>query len=759
ALSLTLSFVPLSDAALQSKSLPQCGARDFRGAQRLIAANEIGEADEKDADKADRKADKDAAREAVKETDEKASEKADKKADRDALSPAESRSEKSADEKADRKADKDAAKDAAREESKERSTKGAAKGAANDKKLDREAQADVAKDLEKEKARAARQAQKLEKKRAKEAQKKAEEEAEAAAEAKEKAQKDKLAKEKASREKAAEDAAARKKAEEEKAAAKEKNDRDARARATSASATSVTAPDKALISLLRDMMRSLKNDSKGEDQNETMVLEVGREIFHKALEKLNGDRIVAAPHDKTEMTRESWSSGEVDLADGTRASVSVVWAKRENGLISVTISGECPKRSAPNGKTVGSFIVMLSAKSAVEKGFDIQSQSNVDFWLAKVSSTSVEASCCEPSGKDEPQVAHATADHHLVDASHAVKKEETAAAKPEISAETKTKAEIKQETKPEIKAEAKPETKPEPKLEAKTDSKSQTKPETKPSLAGQPEDKKAPPSFKRDDGPVVIKDETGRDRKRKDAGSSEMVIEPYGTMIAPSSAPKTDEKPVAAAEPGWDQAGSSQKTGQPTPIPVTNSNAIAVATPASKPVPESKTVTESKPTADSRTNQGWDMSIPLAGRQPGPHARIVVPDRAIAGQPIGASIVSERKTESGIQMSFNDSTYITDALGRTLYMVPDDIEPGHSLKVTVNSRSDMPASTIEIFQPLSNKSGEHPRIDKVSPAVAINGILTIDGHNFEGNCERNQVLVDGQYHAQILAASPVQLKV
>ena len=169
-------------------------------------------------------------------------------------------------------------------------------------------------------------------------------------------------------------------------------------------AAPVYTPDSALISVLKDLSRSLKESeefTKIEDPSQKAIVEVAQQALHKALEnpQLAANRIVEKVGKENlmpPMGTEAWSSGELDLGGKNKASLSVVWAKRENGLLNLTIAGVCPDKKAPNGKKIGEFIVLLNARSSVENGFDIQSQQNVSFWLGKIASIAVESDCCAP---------------------------------------------------------------------------------------------------------------------------------------------------------------------------------------------------------------------------------------------------------------------------------------------------------------------------------------------------------------------------
>lgn len=157
--------------------------------------------------------------------------------------------------------------------------------------------------------------------------------------------------------------------------------------------------DSALLSLLKDLARAMNDpaeQAKLGDDNQKFVVQMALDVLNKALDnRSDANRIV----DKksfagNSMSAEAWSSGDVKVSNDCRGSLAAVWAKKENGLLNVTIAGYCKDKVAPGGKNVGEYVVVLSARSAVQKGFDIQTQSDVDFWLAKLVSVTVDASCC-----------------------------------------------------------------------------------------------------------------------------------------------------------------------------------------------------------------------------------------------------------------------------------------------------------------------------------------------------------------------------
>ncbi|HMP50861.1 MAG TPA: hypothetical protein PKD05_04840, partial [Candidatus Melainabacteria bacterium] len=158
-------------------------------------------------------------------------------------------------------------------------------------------------------------------------------------------------------------------------------------------------PDSALISVLKDISKSLSelDENTGiDDPDEHKIVKLSKEILDKSLaaDGVEADRILRPEHRasaKSSMVVEAWSSGDIKLRDNLRGSVAAVWGKRIDGIINVTIAGECKDLKAGDGSTIGKFIVIVSAKSPVKKGFDIQSQSDVTFWLGEVGKVDVDA--------------------------------------------------------------------------------------------------------------------------------------------------------------------------------------------------------------------------------------------------------------------------------------------------------------------------------------------------------------------------------
>src|SRR5262249_5524025 len=161
-------------------------------------------------------------------------------------------------------------------------------------------------------------------------------------------------------------------------------------------------PDPGLISILKDISRGLTDSeeaAKIEDPCQKAALSVGAAALAKAVGNpdLVFNRIISAGDKerfKSSMTVESWASGDIQVSPQCHASLSAVWAKKVEGLVNVAVAGNCNCKSAPDGNKVGEFVLVLNARSTVDTGFDIQSQTDVNFWLGKLTGLGVDTSCC-----------------------------------------------------------------------------------------------------------------------------------------------------------------------------------------------------------------------------------------------------------------------------------------------------------------------------------------------------------------------------
>lgn len=165
-------------------------------------------------------------------------------------------------------------------------------------------------------------------------------------------------------------------------------------------------PDASLISVLKDLSKALKDPEQvgklSEEANQQAVISQAQMILGRSLEnsELTFNRIISTEEERqvnNALTPESWASGEVAFADGT-GSLTAVWAKRVNGLLNLTVAGNS-KKSAPNGKKIGNFVVVITGRSPIEAGFDIQTQSNVNFWLGQLATATIDSDCLSDPAK------------------------------------------------------------------------------------------------------------------------------------------------------------------------------------------------------------------------------------------------------------------------------------------------------------------------------------------------------------------------
>lgn len=512
-------------------------------------------------------------------------------------------------------------------------------------------------------------------------------------------------------------------------------------------------PDAALISVLKDLSRSLslaEELGKIEDENQRCVVAAAREVLAKSLEdpQLHSNRILPLK-DKDDATKnitpESWASGELKVNDKFTGSLSAVWAKRINGLLNLTIAGDCRDRKAPSGDNVGQFVVIISARSPIESGFDIQTQSDVSYWFGKISAVAVESDCCQLGQVlgEKPQEEEAKADSK----ENATDPQETEEAKKkprlalqalltprlqkhyaEVSAFEERQrlllAKADEDVKKRIAA-AEAEAKLLDKAEEEAKAKEAKEAKAKDDARAKDETKTADASTKSSD--------------KSDAGetkSSDKTAKNDGTSTAKTDGKSNDKT-----------ANADQDKNKPDAKPVQ----VAVAPPPLQPA-----------YANSSNNQGWESPASAGtARQPSLNATVLMPDRAIAGQFMTTSVLDGQKSpEANVEVSFNGATLTTDGFGQAVFMVPEDATPGRSLHVALASRPELSPGVIEVLQPLAIPS-EHqiPRIDTTSSMVTPRGTVTVTGHNFEGVADHNRVNIDGIYEGRAVAASPVMLKV
>ncbi len=488
-------------------------------------------------------------------------------------------------------------------------------------------------------------------------------------------------------------------------------------------------PDAALISILKDISKALPQ--AGETQgianaDEKTIVELAQQVLDKAIsqENLPNDRILAKGTDgKSSMQTEAWASGEVRVSDKLSGSVACVWGKRIKGLFTITIAGESDK-TVDNGSKVGEFIVVLQGKSPVQSGFDIQSQSEVSFWKGEVASIKVESACLPREESTE------TSDEKEAKEVES-KGAEPVKKKPLAILDSVSTRRIKQ-----FQVELAAFNKHEEELEALELARVEAEAKEAETKAAEEKEKIA----------LAAKEKA----EKKEAEEEKATREATETAKS-DKAEKADEvkaKATETAENKEDRKTAETKKTAENPDQQQNNSGERISV-ASINLP---------PANSSRV---WESpSINSEIRQPSLEANLVTPERAIAGKFITVSVVDKNnKPEPSFELSFNGSTITTDTQGQAMFMVPEDATPGRTLNISLSSRPELTPDVIDILQPLNWSDGQAPSIDRVSPLVSSSKQLIVNGHDFEGMSRQNHIMVDNQFEAQVLASSPVQLRI
>lgn len=234
-------------------------------------------------------------------------------------------------------------------------------------------------------------------------------------------------------------------------------------------------------------------------------------------------------------------------------------------------------------------------------------------------------------------------------------------------------------------------------------------------------------------------DSTWRDDWSKDGGSESRKLTTVQTSV-PSTVSET-------------KIASSQIVTPTTSAPTHATN-----------TPSLTRISMAPPSPASATgfNRAWESpAVNAAPHAPSLDASLLIPERAIAGQFLTVVVqTKDHQPERAVELSFNGATLATDMNGQVSYMVPDDMPPGHTLHIGLAERPELNPRVVDILQPLDDSRGQKsPRIDRVSQVVAADGVLVVDGHDFDGFAERNRLVIDNEHPAKVIAASPVQLRV
>jgi hypothetical protein len=160
--------------------------------------------------------------------------------------------------------------------------------------------------------------------------------------------------------------------------------------------------DSALLSVLKDLGKTTRESEqfqKLEDPIQKAAVSAALDAVDAAVANASvaANRILPANQKakfEKAITPESWESGLLSLPNNSHASLNVVWGKKLNGLISVSVAGNCGCKGDVPANRIGEYVVVLSGKSALDSGFDIQTQSDVNFWLGKTSGFVADATTC-----------------------------------------------------------------------------------------------------------------------------------------------------------------------------------------------------------------------------------------------------------------------------------------------------------------------------------------------------------------------------
>jgi hypothetical protein len=236
-----------------------------------------------------------------------------------------------------------------------------------------------------------------------------------------------------------------------------------------------------------------------------------------------------------------------------------------------------------------------------------------------------------------------------------------------------------------------------------------------------------------------------------------------------SSKPPQQAQSSRAIEPSWRDDWS--KDGGDDTQKLATVQASSLPTSTSKPPVYSPTkevsltrisMASPAPAAAVSSSRSWESpAVNAAPHSPSLGATLLIPERAIAGQFLTVSVIAkDHQPERSVELSFNGATLATDLQGQVSYMIPDDMPPGHTLNIGLADRPELNPRVVDILQPLDDSTGQKaPRIDRVSQLVSADGVLVIDGHDFDGFAERNRLVIDNEQPAKVIAASPVQLRV
>jgi hypothetical protein len=489
---------------------------------------------------------------------------------------------------------------------------------------------------------------------------------------------------------------------------------DETAEAKNPRSTGAFLPDSALLSVLRDVAKELRETQAVKsiaDPAQRMVVDLVQEVMNKAVNdaKHAPNRIVEGRDQNGRMpamTTEAWASGDIALSSSCHSSLAAVWAKRENGLLNITIAGRCLDRSTPGGKQLGEFVVVVSGRSSIEHGFDIQSQSNVHFWLGKISTVTVES-----------------------DGNEVSRFESRRSANIDLAAGTT----------------------------GTTGTTAGTITSASATLDTIASDYMVLPAVLTERSRKYITNEHELSLHNHDLSRQSTTPAQIASFVASTTLPNgmTVQELQEAYQKALRELASRSAQAEAEKAAKSTIGSAFVSPDAKLEPLLHETSTEKKIGQLSFSTEASSIQLPSMD------AFLIAPERALAGQSITVFVMDGKHNgEASVELSFNGKTAVTDMNGQHTFLVPEDAIPGHSLNVTLAARPENFPTTVEIFQPLTTTAEKQPpKIERVVSTSSHLNTIVVDGHNFDGLAGNDKVNVDGQFQGRILAASPVQLRI
>lgn len=459
--------------------------------------------------------------------------------------------------------------------------------------------------------------------------------------------------------------------------------------------------DPALVSVLKDISKSLKDSEavqKLEDPAEKLIAKLAGDALERAVTSagMQPNRIFAEKDRArmtSSMTAEAFESGDVVVAPDLRASVVALWAKKIDGLLTVSIVGDYDGNIPGSENKLGEFVAVITAQSAVDKGFDIQSQQEVNYWIGKVCDLKIDRGSNAAAEKKSYYrlLAPVTArKRQYFDAVVKYQEEKVLAArkleeekkKADETASSQKMAEVLAKHVAEALAKA-----------TKTGGENTAAPATQ------------------SGGTVAEKKSEGAGDQPAPAG---VVATAPPVSTPPVQAVST--RPVATT-PIFPEAGRSGRGPWDSPAPAA----------ASRPASANATVLY-----PSKALAGQFLTVSIVGAESAPEPFVDVNFN-------GANVPTNENGKVIYQVPEDATPGYSLHLGMT------------------SRPAETPGAVNILQPLTVPSGPQVPKVDGLSPVVSARGYMILEGHNFDGIAERNRVIVDGVNDATVLASSPVQL--